>query len=53
MIAKAAAVLTEAGAREVHVFGSAAEGSLREHSDIAMEGKSGSPLSIAMVWGRG
>jgi predicted nucleotidyltransferase len=33
-IEKAAAALKAAGAREVYVFGSAAKGTLREHSDV-------------------
>lgn len=34
LIDRAAAVLKEAGAREVYVFGSAASGAMREDSDI-------------------
>jgi predicted nucleotidyltransferase len=34
LIDRAAAVLKEAGAREVYVFGSAASGTMREGSDI-------------------
>ena len=34
LIERAAAVLKEAGAREVYVFGSAASGKMREDSDI-------------------
>jgi len=34
LIEKAAAVLKAAGAREVHIFGSAAQGKLREDSDV-------------------
>jgi len=36
LIAKAAAALRAAGAREVYVFGSAAQGRLREDSDVDM-----------------
>jgi predicted nucleotidyltransferase len=35
-IAQAADVLKKAGAREVYLFGSAATGKLREHSDVDM-----------------
>lgn len=34
LVMKAAAVLTAAGAREVYLFGSAAEGGMREGSDV-------------------
>ena len=34
LIEEAAAVLKAAGAREVHVFGSTAQGTLREDSDV-------------------
>lgn len=36
LIAKAAAILKTAGAREVYVFGSAAQGKLHEDSDVDM-----------------
>ena len=36
LIAKAAATLKAAGAREVYVFGSAAQGKLHEDSDVDM-----------------
>ena len=35
-IGKAAAALKKAGAREVYLFGSAATGKIREHSDVDM-----------------
>ena len=34
LIHEAAGILREAGAREVYVFGSAAKGEMRDHSDV-------------------